>query len=294
MPNATLHFFRSLPSDPASQAALLSSMQSVETSFFLIALSRFPHALTACVSAIEYAIRESLSKVGRKPTLQHILEQLRNRSAKAARIPAINLNRLRVFRNQLTHQGFRENDDSESTSLYIDVAFPLLEATYQDLYSFDLRDSLLQDFLELLEIAEAVHKRAKLLPDCDVSYCLNPFGHLVRLSFKESFSADWELDVLSTAEQTGEKWEKSHKMKQHLEYKFNAPWIFNCPVCKEVESVVCELDINELELRNVIPNKMICTACQFVARESHHFISKALLKNQADDACIQIFEEYGI
>lgn len=294
MPNATLHFFRSRPRDPASQAALLSSMQSMETSFFLIALHRFPHALTTCVSAIEYAIRDSIPTVGSRHTLQHILEQLRNRSAKAAGLPSINLDRLRILRNQLTHQGFSENDDNESASLYIDSALPLLEAAYQDLYSFDLRNSLLQNFVELLEAGEAVHRRAKLLPECDIPYCLNPFGHLIRLSFKESFSAAWELDALGTAEQTGEKWERSHKMKQQFEHKFNASWIFNCPVCKDVESVVCDLDENALRLGNVIPKEMVCAACHFVVGESHHFLSEVLLKHQTNDARQQILEEYGI
>lgn len=55
----TILFFRHRPGALAGSAALASSIQSLETSFFLIALGRFPHALCTCAAAIETAIQAS-------------------------------------------------------------------------------------------------------------------------------------------------------------------------------------------------------------------------------------------
>ena len=55
----TLLFFRHHPEALVGDGTLTSSLQSLETSFLLISLSRFPHALTACFTAIETAIRAS-------------------------------------------------------------------------------------------------------------------------------------------------------------------------------------------------------------------------------------------
>ena len=55
-------------------------MQSLETSFFLIALGRYPHALTICAAAIESAMQAA--DIGAKETdaLQELLKKARKSS----------------------------------------------------------------------------------------------------------------------------------------------------------------------------------------------------------------------
>jgi hypothetical protein len=56
----TLHFFRDTPDNMISCPPLCSSLQNLESSFFLISLGRYPHAFVACVSAIESALKAAL------------------------------------------------------------------------------------------------------------------------------------------------------------------------------------------------------------------------------------------
>ena len=50
-------FFRDAPKSVSLNEHLVSSMQTFETSLYLLALKRYPHALTACASALESGIQ---------------------------------------------------------------------------------------------------------------------------------------------------------------------------------------------------------------------------------------------
>jgi hypothetical protein len=166
--------------------------------------------------------------------------------------------------------------------------------SYRDFHGFDLRDALLQEYVELLDVAVRVCNRAKAFPAADISYCLNPFGHLIRRCFNDSFSTNWELDALVEADQTGLKFERMHKEKGRLELAFGASWTFDCLVCNEVESVVCELDESELKLRNIVPKRMACTGCGFAVRKADAFLSEALVEDQIAKSRLDILKEYGL
>ena len=49
----TLGFFRCKPEGMAARPPLSSSLQNLESCFFLVAFGRYPHALVSCASAIE-------------------------------------------------------------------------------------------------------------------------------------------------------------------------------------------------------------------------------------------------
>ena len=57
-----LIFFRETPKDLQIRPPLASSLQHLETSFLLIAMGRYPHALIACASSIESCIKAALNK----------------------------------------------------------------------------------------------------------------------------------------------------------------------------------------------------------------------------------------
>lgn len=163
MAERSLLFFRT------SFNTLLSSMQSLESSFFLIALRRFPHALSTCASAFEIAIQGAAIDLGKDNRLQALIHTARNNSATIRRFPQDRLDQFRTLRNKIVHRGFTSKDNSAAVSLYLDVGLPLLAATYSDFYSFDLSDGLLQDFVEQLNLAQGVHRKAKSLSNHDLS-----------------------------------------------------------------------------------------------------------------------------
>lgn len=102
----TILFFRHHPGALAGSVALASSIQSLETSFFLIALDRFPHALSACAAAIETAIRASDVGAKKGDSFQCLLEKAKAKSEKIAEFPGEALDRFRKVRNRVTHSGF--------------------------------------------------------------------------------------------------------------------------------------------------------------------------------------------
>ena len=56
-----LIFFRDTPMDLITHPPLASSLQHLETSFLLIAMGRYPHALVTCGSAIESVIKAAIN-----------------------------------------------------------------------------------------------------------------------------------------------------------------------------------------------------------------------------------------
>jgi transcription elongation factor Elf1 len=70
------------------------------------------------------------------------------------------------------------------------------------------------------------------------------------------------------------------------------PWTFDCPVCEDLESLVCDLKDNN---RRLIPMRMACTNCGYVVGDAQPLIGELLLKDQLTDAVEQkILREYGL
>jgi transcription elongation factor Elf1 len=290
----TLLFFRSRPAGWTVNVSIASSMQSLETSFFLIALRRYPHALSTCASAIESAIQAAEVGANDRDGLQALIRKAKQHSPLIADFSDARLETFREIRNRITHRGFSPKDDSETTSLFLDVGLPFLALCYRELHSFDLMDGLLQEYVEHLNVATRVHERAKNLRDIELSYCLNSFGHLLRWCLKGNFSSAWEFDALTHSEEYGGKFDRMHDEKQKLEHLFDVHWSFDCPICDDVEAVVCEIDSQALDSLNVIPKRIVCTNCGFVVRASHPFLSEILLENQIANSREQILEEHGL
>jgi transcription elongation factor Elf1 len=269
-------------------------MQSLETSFFLIALHRYPHALSTCASALEAAIKASLACPPDGGGLQSLIEAAKEHSACIGQFPRKELDAFRRARNRLTHEGFSPKDDSESAALLIKVGLPFLALCFRELHSFDLMEGLLQKYAEHFSVATKVYENARNLPDVDLAYCFASFGHLIRWCFKSNFSVVWEIDALLHAEEVGAKFERTYQEKQELERVFGAYWSFDCPICDDVESVACELDESELVTRKIALRRMACTNCGFVVRDQQPFLSQVLLEGQVSDLRVQILREHGL
>lgn len=290
----TILFLRRHPVALEDSVALASSMQSLETSFFLIALGRFPHALSTCAAAIETAIQASDAGATDRDGLQKLMRKAIAKSQAIDQFSEEQLRRFRETRNRIVHHGFSPRDDSEASSLLLEVGFPLLVLCYSELHSFDARAGLLPQLSEQMDVATRVHSFAKERSGLDLSYCLNGFGHLVRWCFKGNFSSRWEINALTNAEETGWAHEQTTKERDSLASLFDVYWLFDCPICDGIETVVCEIDSHMLETFKVVPLRMACTSCGFVVRESHPFLSEILMEQQVADARPRILKEYGV
>ena len=114
----TLDFFRETPADLESNRPLASSLQTLETCFLLIALRRYPHALVACASAIEGAIKAALSgPAEEKITFSDLVEKIGGGHPNLHFSINAKLNGFRLARNQIAHYGFSPEDDSRSVDL---------------------------------------------------------------------------------------------------------------------------------------------------------------------------------
>jgi hypothetical protein len=266
----------------------------LETSFFLIALHRYPHALVVCTAAIESAMQAADIGAKERDGLQELIRKARQRSQRVSDFADDGLIELRLIRNRITHRGFSLRDDSNSADLYLGVALPYLALCFAEFHSFDLIDGLFLEFSNHINVARKVHTLAKKSLGIDMSYCLNSFGHLVRLCHKENFSTGWELRTLDHGEATGVVFGHVEEEKNSLERLFDASWTFNCPVCGDLDSAVAELDSYRLHEREVIPQRMACAKCGFVVRPLQPFLSQMLLEGQVIMAKGQILKEYGI
>lgn len=71
----TLLFFRHRPEGWQTNTLIASSMQSLESSFFLIALGRYPHALAVCASAIESGLQAANIDAKDRDGFQHLVKK---------------------------------------------------------------------------------------------------------------------------------------------------------------------------------------------------------------------------
>jgi hypothetical protein len=271
-------------------------MQSLETSFVLMAAQRYVHAFVICTSAIDGALRAARIGSKDRDDFQTLIRKARNASGASTRlmeIPQTEIDGLRENRNRIVHRGFSPKDNSVCVHLFISVALPLLDVCYEDYHAISLHRDLGQDqaFARHLSIAAQVCTRALPL-GVDMTYCIGSFAHLVRWFLKPNFTGDWEDESLIHGEEIGLNWKLKDREKSKIERLFSMPWTFNCPVCEEFESVVCDL---KAENQQLIPTRMACTNCSYVVRDSQPFISDILLREQlTEELQHRILKEYGL
>jgi len=270
-------------------------MQSLETSFFLIALGRFPHALVACATAIESAIQTAGIGDKRKDGLTNLINKAKTKSPSINNFDGDLLIKFTRTRNDIVHRGYVPQDNARSAKFYLTVALPLLSICYQDFHSFNLTETLLKEYSKHIEIAQAVLEKATRMNWPDPTYCLDSFSHGLRLAFKQNFSANWENRAFELADTVGARFEAMNARKEALESYFKTPWTCNCPVCDDVDCVIADLDADKFDDHQIVAKGMECTNCGFSATDkTHPFLSHALLEPQLSRFSSQILREHGV
>jgi hypothetical protein len=284
-----LDFFHDLPSTADD---LVSSLQSVETMFLLIALGRYPPALLACASAIESVIATSSCKPN-KNGLQGLIDAARSQSSRLGLMPRADIDKFRRLRNRITHQGFEEQDSNECAAALLSVAIPFLSMCLQELHSFDLMKMLLSECVDHFNVATEVYNKVRHEAD-DVMYCFRSFAHLIRWELKESFFPDWAIDAVYDADMSGVRFEHMHDLRNEIERLFEAYWDFKCPICGSLETAIAELKGEALDKGAAVPTRLFCINCELNVTERHLYLAETLLRNQIPAVLPEILRAYGI
>ena len=312
----TLHFFRATPRDVAGNPPLASSLQSLETCFFLIAFERYPHALLSCASAIESAIRAYLKRpVEDETPLTALLEEIRRRSNNLRLFDGRKLADFRRARNRIVHYGFSPEDDDMSVRLLLQTGLPFLKKCYQELFSFyldwlDVRPgvqkfgdlshvemekvSLVPYHADQLRVASEVFAKAKDL-QISMTYCFTSFAHHVRVMFKGMVVGDAEQSVLNDGDATWEAEQKHKREWRKVFHKMRHDPCFDllCPICGGCDTLVAQLDEDRLDDPVVSFRMGACVKCGLIIPNAP-YLADILLRHQIQEKTEEIFKDAGI
>jgi len=298
-----LIFFRERPKDLLTHPPLASSLQHLETSFLLIALWRYPHALVSCASAIESALKAAF-KIGQEGNIdfQQLLDRARKKFPTDADFDPSDLDEFRIKRNEIIHYGFSPKDDEISAVLLLKTGHRLIEQCYQTFFQFPLRQrgekygGLVPDLDRQLDISRKVYLKAKAETGLNLTYCFIAFAHQIRWGIQRWMMSDSQQNVLDSESESGwGSWKFQHKQKEELSWRgLHATWRFDCPVCGNSKSFLCELDNEELHKGEVALKRGVCVKCNLVIPENCPFLADELCADQLYEEWPKILKELGL
>lgn len=299
-----LVFFRDTPEGMMNRPPLASSLQHLDTSFLLLSMGRYPHALVSCGSAIESALKAAIN-AGPESRLE--FKELINKARLSC--PSLTLlnddaiRRFRDKRNEIIHYGFSPKDDELSAKLLLETGYTLLENCYDAFFQFmlvgknDVYGGLDVDLARHLEIARKVYAKAKNEPNVNLTYCFLSLIHQVRWDLRENMLSYWQKEVINSEEESLHEisWDMRKEYKQELSWKVMDPsFDFDCPICGASDDFVCQLDDELLENAQISLKRGACVNCGFMIPKNCPFLADELCTKQIDQAKSTILKEYGI
>lgn len=297
-----LIFFRDTPKDMITRPPLASSLQHLETSFLLIAIGRYPDALVTCGSAIESSIKAAINaSPDDHLDFRRLIKEAEKQFPSFTSISRGDIKNLREKRNEIIHYGFSPKDDDISAMFLLKTGYILIEQCYKSFFQFSLHGEgdtsggLDTGIDHHLRIARKVYKKAEKKRGLNLRYCFIGFAHTIRWGIQHWMMSDWQKDLLdSNEESAGTSWELQDKQKNELRDIFDVSWDFECPVCGESDSFICEIDGNKLNNREVFLKRGACAHCNFVIPENCPFLADELCAEQLNQAKLRILDDYGI
>jgi len=291
----TFHFLRKTPDQLMSRPPLCSSLQNLESSFCLIELGRFPHALVMCASAIESAMKSALCMDSRDRTCgAKLYKKATQGPSELMPFDHDELASFREARNHIVHYGFSPQDNEETAILWMKTGYPFLQACYRELFGFDLMDSLWVELGEQLGITLDVYAKAKDVTGLNLTHCFLAFRHLLRWSARQSLMSGCENDASVHAEKIGAKFHHCEKEKYELELTLGTTWAFDCPVCRASQTFVCELNTDFLDEHVISLKRGSCPSCELVVPNGCPFLVDALCQDQITEEQGKILRDFGI
>lgn len=298
-----LLFFRYKPTGLITRPPLASSLQHLETSFLLVSMGRYPHALVTCGSAIESAIKAAINaSPDDRLDFRKLINKARQLFPLFTTLSEDEIRDFRLKRNEIIHFGFSPKDDEISAVFLLKTGYSLIEQCYEEFFQFplqgkgDVYGGLLPDLAHHLNVARKVYIKAKEEKGLDLTYCFISFAHAIRWGIQHWMMSDWQKDLLHSEEEGGwASWEFQHKQKEELSWKtFDISWHFDCPVCGDPDSFICELDDTQLDKGKVSLKRGACVNCGLVTPKNCPFLVDELCAEQFDEARPKILKEYGI
>ena len=219
-----LIFFRDTPKDLMNLPPLASSMQHLETSFLLLAMNRYPHALVSCGSAIESALKAAIkAKPNDRYDFKELISSAYQLCPTFSTLKESDIKDFRNKRNKIIHYGFSPKDDEESAVLLLRTGYVLIEECYRTFFQFNLYGDkksyggLLPDLAHHLVIAKKVYNRIKVENQIDFSYCFRSFTHAIRWGLQGWAMSDWQIEIVTKETESGwASWEYKMKLEQEL------------------------------------------------------------------------------
>ena len=290
----TLIFFRSYPEDIMDWPPLVSSLQTLETCLLLIGLQRFPHAHTACAAAIESVIKAVLKKEPEdKEDFKILMNQVKARFTPLARFQRAELITFRNVRNKIAHYGYSPDDDEVTAASLLATGFSLLDSCYQNCFNFSLLDALEQNIARHLRAALTVYAQIHVHHVGSGVDSLRSLAHLIRWSVRHSLMAHWEAMVLDEAESSSGDFEAKDELMEHLERAFDPCWQYDCPVCDEPETFICQIESAPLDAGEVRIIRGRCIGCGLNLPPSSAALAQFLLDIQIAETRQLLLEQYG-
>lgn len=292
----TLTFFRSYPENLMSRPPLCSSLQSLESCFYMISLNRFPHALTSCASSVESAMKSALNKsvndyINATDLYNEAIENFPNLSTFHWK----ELQYFRNTRNRIVHFGYSPKDDEETAIQLLKTGLPFLSKCYQEFFEFDLMNALIIEFSKHLNFALEAFKRTRVFESSSIKYYFSSFAHLIRWNgLKNHSMSTIESQVSEVNRYDDLIWEARESWKSKIESAFSPNWICDCPVCEEHQSFICELDNDLLTHKNVFIKRGMCANCDLIIRKEAHPLIDVLFEKKIAPEKDTIIKEYGI
>jgi hypothetical protein len=302
-----LIFFRQTPENLLENPPLASSLQHLETSFLMVALRRYPHALISCASAIESALKAAFqinprgrNINGEKYDLQTLLNMALERVPANSNITSSALDCFRIKRNEIIHYGFSAKDDEISATLLLKTGYLFLEQCYMSFFDFPLKSvgkkygGLLPEYSHHLGIAQNVYMKARNEAGLNFTYCFRAFSKLITWGLQDSMMSNWQRDVINTEYENCFELgaNMQDKDKASIEREFIVSWAFDCPICNEPDTFICELDQDRLEKREISLMRGMCVHCSLIIGKKHPYLTDELCAAQINEVKPIIIHEY--
>jgi len=255
---------------------IATSVQGFETTLSLIASNRFPHALTMAFSSLEAILQRKFKvsqRVGKSSILLNEMnDELRMFSKKQ-------LETYRKTRNYIVHSGYSPKDDKISLELLVSIAIPALINSYKSFYNVVLSPIAGEETTNLLELVSDIDRELKARDLSDPYFCLHPLSCHIRDLHRQWFSSEWQLEAVLNSD---ERLNFVSKIRSKIDKDFGFAVALDCPVCGEINSLVCALDEDEFDDEIIIPVGAVCSACYLKIPAKYNFVASILLSHEID------------
>ena len=103
----------------------------------------------------------------------------------------------------------------------------------------------------------------------------------------------WECHIVFRADQNGAKSDNCQERKREIASACGQSWFFNCPLCEEYESLVAELDEDQIGNHVIKLHRVVCANCDLVVKENS-YLANAIMSEDIAGMRKEILQDFGI